>query len=62
MKLLPKISDKIKPTESLGEENIAVMKVDTKIANVDVVGEEKTATEAIAGSGTPNRNKKKQPV
>ena len=58
VKLLPKISDKIEPTESLGEENIAVMKVDTKIANVDVVGEEKTATEAIAGSGTPNRNKK----
>ena len=57
MKLLPKISDKIEPTESLGEENIAVMKVDTKIANVDVVGEEKTATEATAGSGTPNRKK-----
>ena len=38
------------------------MKVDTKMANVDVVGEEaKAATEAeaIAGSGPPNRNKKK---
>ena len=38
------------------------MKVDTKMANVDVVGEEaKAATEAeaIAGSGTPNRNIKK---
>ena len=59
MKLLPKRSDKIEPTESLGEEDIAFMKVDTKMANVDFVGEEvKTATEAeaIAGSGTPNRN------
>ena len=41
------------------------MKVDTKIANVDVVGEEAkpaTEAEAIAGSGPPNRIKKNQRI